>query len=270
MAQYDDADSVSPKHRFMTDPTAGKVIQSLTSMYHQAQQPDDNELENTEIPEISRNDRVLLIGGVYDLVDNILAANADDSSDEEDTDDEETAGFIELAKDKRMSAYYKAFMGKMRNLVEPWHGDKVKFLSMWAELGNELYNKSPADEPSRTQKLVAVNNDSEESAAVVGSDAALPAKLATNLTEMGFKPMPSVDKGDAAWYKSGASDGYPDKQVILIRRDDMSWVVMLSKVNKYGHYGKSLVKRVLGEETSADTIMRVIALLYDQISSDGT
>lgn len=280
----DDDDEVGARHRFLTDPSANKIIQSLGGMYNNALHEDDDEAQESTVPTISRNDHVLLLNGLFDLMAEVLGTQPEDTDeDEEDIDDssededDETASLsfplsIEEAKDKRMSVYYKAFMGEMRNLVNPWFGNADKFLDLWARMGNKLYDKSPAKKPKKPKLLITryakATEASTEAAAVIGAVLPLASKVIKALSDMGFVPCKADEDGDAAWMKSGVDDGFPDMQVFLVRREDNSYLVMLSKANKYDAYGKIIKRRVLTEGATPAQLISAIAFMYDQMAQE--
>jgi hypothetical protein len=261
---YDDDEQdgqveVEALHRFLTDPVAQKTLFAFVSAYYNSLEDDDEEMDAADHPEMSRNDRVLALTGIFELLEDLLGGLSDEDEEEDDGDDE-IANIIktqkrrkELAKDKRMSAFYKSFMGDMRDLVNPWHKDREKFLSMWRALGEKIAEKSPA------------NKKSIETSATIGSEAALPGKVMRSLTEMGFVPVSQPKSGDAAWAKRGTPDGFPDRQVYLIRREEGSYLILLSKDSKYDTYGKPLRQVQLDEGASDSKILTVLGMMYDAL-----
>ncbi len=274
---YEDDTSVEALQRFLVDPATLKTILQLASVYQRALHPDDDTVDDLEFPELGRNDRIIVMKALFELLSELMGDPGDSETDELE-DDEEYASVnlgglgVEVAKDKRMSTYYKAFMGKMRDLVGPWHSDKNKWLEKWTAMGMDLYAKSPADAPETDLKLV-IERDREsdesdapqfdEEAAVVDSTAALPTKVMRELTNMGFTPLAEAEEGESAWVKSGANDGFPERQVILVRRADESYLVIYSNVSKFETYGQVQKRRTLDEGASAETLLRVIAYMYD-------
>jgi hypothetical protein len=283
----DGGSEIEALHRFLSDPYASKNIMAMVAAYHNSLHEDDEDAEAADMPEIGRNTRVLLLKGFFELCEDIFAEMEDEDVDMDDEDEVaraiETAlrrrrrtktkkpiSNIETAKDKRMSTFYKAFMGKMRDLVNPYHSDKVRFLEKWAAMGNMLFGKSPADEPDKKFKLIlkeVEEDEATEEAAVLESEAALPTKVARAMTELGFLPMPQPTSGDAAWVRSGLKDGFPDKQVVLIRREEGSYVVMLSQVSKYDPYGKPIKRQQFDDRTSSEKLLRALAFMGDAMTN---
>lgn len=278
MASYDEDDtmSVEAKQRFMTDPMVQKFISSLLQGYVHSLHEDEETLDDIEIPELGRNERVLILSGLFDLMDMIAGDRFGNADEYDDEVDEEYASINgkrrkETAKkNKPMSTFYKAFMGDMRSLVNPWHSNRDKFLQLWGELGNNLYNKSPAKESEKplVLKPVLVEDwpDAEE-AAVIGARSALPSKVARELARQGFDVLKEAEPGEAAWVKNGGEVGRSEKQLVLVRRDDDSYVVMIAAVNRHDPYGKPIKRRVLEEGASAEKILGMIATLYDEMAS---
>lgn len=230
--EYVDDNEIEALHRFLSDQQTYKTVLNLVSIYMRAQHPDDDTVDDIEFPDIRRNDQILLMKSFFELMEEMVGGPVEDDDEFEDEEAsvkkrrKQARRFLEIAKDKRMSAYYKAFMGDMRSLVGPWHSNRNKWLAMWMAMGMELYANSPSDEPDTKLKLVLkrVDDDSdheedtsggEEEAAVIGGAAALPAKVARNITALGFEPI-EAEEGDAAWAKSGKAEGFPDKQVVLV------------------------------------------------------
>lgn len=276
---YEDDNSVDALHRFISDQTALKTVMNLAHVFQTALHDDDSTVDDVEFPELSRNDRLILMKSIFDLLSELMSnAEEDDTEDAEDEYASVNIGGIgvEIAKDKRMSAYYKAFMGTMRNLVNPWHSDKNKWLALWVKMGMDLYNKSPADSPDQELTVVIKNAEdaseeesvesNEEEAAVMDSTASLPTKVMRELTNAGFIAMTEAEDGDSAWIKTGANDGFPDRQVILVRRKDESYMVIYSLNSKTEAYGRVQKRRTLDESASAELILQVLAYMYDAMT----
>lgn len=271
-----DGEEVEALHRFLIDPVAQKSLLSFVSAYYSALEPDDEEMEAQDHPELSRNDRVLALKQIFEFLDDLLGGIEEDEDEEED--DSEIASLLkerkrrkEVAKDKRMSTFYKAFMGDMRELVSPWFGNRAKFLAGWAAMGNALYSRSPAKPDKKAMQLTVVpveDENTSEEAAVIGSEAALPTKVSRSLTELGFVPVSQPKSGDAAWVKEGTADGYPDRQVYLIRREEGSYLIVLSQKSKYDTYGKPIRKVTLDEGASDQKILDVVANMYDLLAME--
>lgn len=276
--EYEDDNSVDALQRFLTDPSTLKLMLQLAATYQRALHDDDDTIDDLDFPELGRNDRLLLMKSCFDMLAELMGDPND--SELEDTDDEYASANlggigIEVAKDKRMSAYYKAFMGKMRDLVNPWHSNKNAWLEKWVKMGMDLYAKSPADDPDIPLVIVIqkaedqehIDGDEEtEEAAVLDSHSALPTKVMRELTNMDFQPIAQPEPNEAAWAKSGANDGFPERQVVLVRREDESYLVMYSRKDKYNTYGKVLKRRTLDENASAEVILRAIAYMYDAMT----
>jgi hypothetical protein len=264
---------VEALHRFLTDPVAQKTLFAFVAAYYNSLEDDDEDMDAAEHPEMSRNDRVLALTGIFELLEDLLGGL--DEEDEEYEGDDEVAKLLktqkrrrELAKDKRMSTFYKAFMGDMKDLTGPWHSNRAKFLAAWGELGNRLYAKSPSKEDRTKIKLIIKKDEATEEAAIIGSEAALPTKVLRAITELGFKPVSQPLSGDAAWVKRGTADGYPDRQVYLIRREEGSYLVLLSKDSKYDTYGKPLSRQLLDDGASDNQILSAVSYMYDSLAQE--
>ncbi len=270
-------DAVEAKQRFMTDPMLSKLIFSLVGAYTNALVEDDAQLDEAEQPELTRNERVLLLSALFDTLDMLIGGRYGETDEYESDDDyaEENASAkrsVETAKDKRMSTFYKAFMGDMRSLVGPWHSNKDKFLVEWSDLGNSLYAKSPAKKSDNPIRLEAIPEQEAEpltveEAAIIGGKCALPTKVARALASQGFTVLAEAEPGEAAWVKSGKEVGQPTKQLVLVCRDDSSYLVSVANINRHDPYGQPIKRRILGEGASAEAILQTIAMLYDEMAS---
>lgn len=287
----DEGSGVDALHRFMTDQQAQRNLSLFTAAYSNSLHDNDEDMEAADLPELSRNDKVLLLQGIFELFDDIVGDKLNKLDDTMDEDDGEELAAMkrrrETAKDKRMSTFYKAFMGNMRELVNPWHSDRNKFASLWVDMGNDLYTKSPSKEPKHPVELVVqpveeqddqetedqIDSDVgeeeanvDETAAIIGAEAALPGKVARELAEMGFVAVKQPHSGDAAWVKDGAEDGCPDMKLYLVKREEGSYAVFLSKDYKYDAYGKPVKRQLLDENATDKQILSVLAFMYDSMT----
>jgi len=281
--EYEDDGEIEALHRFLSDQQTYKTVLSLVSIFMRAQHNDDDTVDEIEYPDIRRNDQILLMKRIFELMEEMVGGPMEDEEFEEEASahnarTNKVTRFLELAKDKKMSAYYKAFMGNMRGLVGPWHSDPNKWLGQWMKMGMDLYEKSPGEEPETKLKLVLKrqedsDDDADESvtdneeAAIIGGGASLPVKVARNIGSMGFEVI-EAEEGDSAWAKNGSNEGFPDRQVVLVRRADLSYLVILSTITKHDTYGKPIKRKTLGEETSDEQILRILAYYYDMLNQE--
>lgn len=279
---------------FLASSLASKALSSLHMAFFEAMTGPDQ-----EVPELDNNKRVLLLHKLYDMfaelfpdaIENAEGVDYGDDEDDieyEDEDDDgarisegakmrraETARRKKKGGDPRMSETYKAFMGRGRELVNPFFTSPKAFLEKWADIGNAASKKAHGknkDDKTYKLKLVEVAGSDSDTAEEVSEEtaAAMPTALLVGLRKLSFKRTIN-GAGVEIWELLGDGIVLASGHMITLMRntDDMAspyQIVLKADVNSIRDRGRIIASRQLTSDTKVDKIMSTINMLIDRVS----
>lgn len=256
---------------FLADANTNRAMDTIVAAWRGAIGSDPTDSD----PQANANVRVVLLHNVYDKLAELLAEEVtpeedededdeeeDDSVEAEEADDEYASVFQELAAKKRggnpkMSAFYKAFMGKMRDLVEPWHEDREKFLKLWAEVGNDTVAKSPAKK-LKVEKILTLMKAKD--APSIEEAAAMPQNLLAGLRTLGFQHTTNTSKV-SVWELHGEPLAAGYRVSVMRDTSDMGspyHIGLYSNVQRVADKGVIERHRILTADSSVEDVMHTI------------
>jgi hypothetical protein len=255
------------------DQSAHKALNTLVDAWSTVVNPNSEE-DMVETPELSPDKRAVLMHAIFDKLSEIapelmtgdIVDNGEDDEPDEDYDADEYARAFETAGDKDMSKFYKAFMGKMRNGVAPWHNNVQAFLRFWADLGNATAAKSPAVDGEIGYRLSVVPDDALE---VAGGS--LPTPLLMALQRYGFQRNHN-DSSLIKYELMGGGDSLPSGfRLDVVRNTNEPTghyvVTLFANVNTTRDFGRPVRERTLDSSVKTDKIIDVIGQMITRAST---